>query len=322
MEKILYAFEEGFGYDILLWFQSWRSDFVAWLFAPFNYIGTEFFFIGVIAVLYWLVNKKLAQRVSLIFLFTMWVNAFFKAWWKRPRPYMTTVEGKTQATHFHKFARLDSYGLPSGHTMSVTSFFGYLACDTKKLALRIFYIFLIIVMPISRLLHGFHYLQDVLVGLLLTILMLLIYRKIEVKIFENIKNLSIWKTILLTVLVCALLLASSFFIKVEHHSFKELVSLNAIFNLGIIGFILETKLLNFSEKGLWWKKILRLVVGFAGVLVIFLGLKFAFSFADNTKILFFVLRYIRYGLLGFWVTFGAPWIFVKFKLSQKEESEV
>jgi hypothetical protein len=30
----------------------------------------------------------------------------------------------------------------------------------------------------------------------------------------------------------------------------------------------------------------------------------------------FIFRYVRYGLAGFWISLGAPWIFVKAKLSQ------
>ncbi|MBN2652276.1 MAG: phosphatase PAP2 family protein [Spirochaetales bacterium] len=321
MEKIVKAFEEGFGYDILLWFQSWRTDFIGWIFAPFNYIGTEFFFIGLIAIMYWLINKQQAQRVSLVFLFTMWVNAFCKAWWKRPRPYMVSVEGKQQVNLFKPFAPLESYGIPSGHTMSAGSFFGYLAFDTKKKWLRAIFLALVLLMPISRLVHGFHFMQDVVSGLLLTLIILVIYAFVEDKIFEAFYNAPIWKSALVVISVCAILLLTAIPIKPTHHSFKELVSLNAILCFGMLGFILENKVLKFSVAGVWWKKLLRLLTGFAGVAIVYLGLKFAFSFSEkneNLEVLYFIFRYIRYGLLGFWVSFGAPWFFVKIKLADKE----
>ena len=41
--------EEEAGYDLVLWFQSWRSDFVTFLFKPFDLIGSEYFYILLIA---------------------------------------------------------------------------------------------------------------------------------------------------------------------------------------------------------------------------------------------------------------------------------
>jgi hypothetical protein len=71
----------------------------------------------------------------------------------------------------------------------------------------------------------------------------------------------------------------------------------------------------FQTKGLWWKLGLRYLLGVAGVLVIRYGLKFIFPEGETVLALF--LRYLRYTLIGFWVTGGAPWTFIRLKLAEK-----
>ena len=45
METFLTGIEQGIGLDIILWFQSWRTDFISALFKPFDLMGTETFFL-------------------------------------------------------------------------------------------------------------------------------------------------------------------------------------------------------------------------------------------------------------------------------------
>jgi hypothetical protein len=40
-------------------------------------------------------------------------------------------------------------------------------------------------------------------------------------------------------------------------------------------------------------------------------------FPDNADLISYFLRYVRYSLVGFWVSGGAPWLFFRFKLADK-----
>jgi hypothetical protein len=66
------------------------------------------------------------------------------------------------------------------------------------------------------------------------------------------------------------------------------------------------------------KRAIRYVIGLFGVLVLYMGLGALFPRGDD--FIFYLLRYIRYVLIGWWVTGGAPWIFVRFKLSNPAKS--
>jgi hypothetical protein len=71
----------------------------------------------------------------------------------------------------------------------------------------------------------------------------------------------------------------------------------------------------FQTKGVWWKLVLRYLLGLAGVLIIRYGLKFIFP--EGETVLAYFLRYLRYALIGFWVAGGAPWTFIRLKLAEK-----
>jgi len=71
----------------------------------------------------------------------------------------------------------------------------------------------------------------------------------------------------------------------------------------------------FQTKGPWWQLILRYLLGVAGVLIIRYGLKYLLPDGDSAVALF--CRYLRYALIGLWVTAGATWVFVRIKLAEK-----
>ena len=57
---------------------------------------------------------------------------------------------------------------------------------------------------------------------------------------------------------------------------------------------------------------LRYVIGPIGIMILWFGLGQVFSRGETLIPL--VLRYVRYSLVGFWITAGAPWLFFHFKL--------
>jgi hypothetical protein len=76
----------------------------------------------------------------------------------------------------------------------------------------------------------------------------------------------------------------------------------------------------FKTSGVWWKLILRFLVGVIGVLIFYLGLDFLFGLIapDAEAVLPFVLRFVRYTFVGAWVSAGAPWLFIRLKLAKPE----
>jgi hypothetical protein len=85
----------------------------------------------------------------------------------------------------------------------------------------------------------------------------------------------------------------------------------------IAGFVLMWQSARFQTKGSLVQRVERYLLGIAGVLLIYFGLDELFSLivADETAA-GYALRYIRYGAVTFWATFGAPWAFLRLKLAE------
>ena len=68
----------------------------------------------------------------------------------------------------------------------------------------------------------------------------------------------------------------------------------------------------WQASGPVWKRAVRYVVGLVGVLIIWNGLGILFPRGES--IIPLGLRFVRYSLLGLWVSAGAPLFFTKLKL--------
>jgi hypothetical protein len=96
----------------------------------------------------------------------------------------------------------------------------------------------------------------------------------------------------------------------SYHNF--LSSTGAFFGLAA-GWIWISKLGGFTTNDAWWKLILRYFLGLIGVLILYAGL--GSFFTDSETFISYALRYIRYALIGFWISGFAPWLFVRLKIA-------
>jgi hypothetical protein len=83
---------------------------------------------------------------------------------------------------------------------------------------------------------------------------------------------------------------------------------------GGIGFVLETHYLRIDAGGSWWKRVLRYLLGLAVVFILVLGLDSAFDRMRPE----YLFAFIQFALIGFWVGYGAPWLFVKTGLVEQQ----
>jgi hypothetical protein len=94
-------------------------------------------------------------------------------------------------------------------------------------------------------------------------------------------------------------------------------TLGGAFSGAIAGFILMLDHARFQVKSAWWQRITSYLLGIVGVLLVYYGLDVLFSLiAADESALGYLLRYIRYGCVSLWVTFGAPWVFIKARLAE------
>lgn len=294
----------------------------------FSFLGTEEFYMIALPVLYWCFDSALGMRVAVILMVSGGFKAAFKMAFHGPRPYWVSSE-------VTGFAEETSFGVPSGHSMDAAAVWGTIAAYIQKGWAWIAAIVIIFLIGISRLYLAVHFPHDVLAGWLLGFLLLWLTMRFWDPVAAWAKKQTLPRQILFAFLASLGLLLfpvisfawtrlSGWQAPSEWAAYAtQAVSLEGAISVTgtLFGLLAGAAWLRqqggFGEKGPAWKLILRYLLGVAGVLAIRFGL--GAIFPDGETLLAWALRYLRYALIGFWVTGGAPWVFVKLKLASRKD---
>jgi len=313
---MLEILEYGWGLDLVNWFQSWRTDFVAFIFLPFNYIAKEAVYLLLFPFLFWCVDKKFSRRFMLISIVSVWVNTFFKDLWMRPRPFQ--IENSPITPHLDYS---DSYGIPSGHAQSGAALAAYPALKGGRKWIVPAVIFSLL-MAVSRLVHGVHYPQDVIAGLLLGWGIVLLFFFLEERISQFYKKMKLSAQLSLSVGIGLILVLLFLIFPTDKSGLDDSITTAAVFSGILFGLTLEYRFVGFDEKGSWNVRVLRFFLGLLGAGFIYGFFKIIdgtlFKEVTEPSSLSALFRFIRYFVLGVWLTYGAPLFFLKLKLAKKK----
>ena len=296
----------------------------------FSFFGTENFFLLLLPALYWCIEGGIGLRVGIILLLSASVNDAVKMVFHGPRPYW-------YSTDVIRYASETSFGVPSGHAQIAFGVWGMLAASIRKWWGWPIAILIIVMIGISRLYLGVHFPHDVILGWLIGALLLWLVLRFWKPVTAWLKKMSLGQQILASFLSSLLLitfpLIPFLWLKITNWQLpqawaeyaKDALSLSGTFTTAgtLFGLLAGLAWFNhqggFDASGPLWKRILRYILGMVGVLVFYLGLKVLFGLIvpDSEAVLPYILRYIRYVLVGAWISAGAPWIFVKLKLAKK-----
>jgi membrane-associated phospholipid phosphatase len=304
-----------------------------WLKTPmevFSFLGTERFFLLLLPALYWCMEIDIGLRVGIVLLLSSSVNNALKMAFHGPRPYWYRVD-------VIRYAGESSFGVPSGHAQIAFGVWGMLAARMGKWWGWLIATLVILLIGISRLYLGVHFPHDVILGWLIGALLLWLVLHFWKPVTARLKKLRLGQQILAAFLSSIVLILFSlipfFRLKIMNWQpsqawaeyAKDAVSLSVAFTTAgtLFGLLAGLAWFNnqggFDPNGPLWKLILRYVLGLTGVLVFYVSMKVIFGFIvpDTEDALPYILRYIRYGLVGAWISAGAPWIFVKLNLAGK-----
>ncbi len=304
-----------------------------WLKTPmeiFSFFGTENFFLLLIPALYWCMETSIGIRVAMILLLSASVNDSLKMFFHGPRPYW-------YSTDVIAYARESSFGLPSGHAQIAFSVWGMLANSIRKWWGWFIAIMLIVLIGISRLYLGVHFPHDIIFGWLTGGLLLWLVVRFWKPVTEFLKKMSFGQQIMASfvssLMIILLYLIPFIWLKCTNWQpplawaeyTNAAVSMKAAFTTAgtMFGLLVGLSWINrrggFDVNGFIWERILRYVLGLAGVLVFYFGLKllFALFVSGEESVYAYILRYIRYVLVGAWISAGAPWFFIKLSLARK-----
>ena len=293
----------------------------------FTFLGRVEFYLLIAPFIYWLADRRLGMRALIILICTDAITSSLKLLFHQPRPYW--IGGVEALSHE------GSYGIPSGHASDSLAVGGYLAHRARRKWFLIVMGIVIFFIGLSRLYLGVHFPHDVLFGWLIGATVLWVAIKQSDRIVGWARSLSISAQvgigflfsvaiILLGVIIRALIAgtpdpASWSSYATEARSLDHFFTLAAATFGSITGYAWMRQYARFRPPKDLAKRVLSYVIGLVGLLLIYLGLDIAFSLiaADET-ILGYTLRFIRYTLVTIWVTFGAPWVFLRTRLAEPE----
>lgn len=145
---------DGFLHDIS-WVLPLRTDTATHVANAFTWLGYPQFFIAILPIIYWLIDKSAGTRIALLVIFTGVTNGLLKDVFDDPRP----------PAEFALDGRVDgSYGFPSGHAQIAFAMWLWLAIELKQRWFWAVAIVIAVGVSFSRLYLGVHDVEDILGG--------------------------------------------------------------------------------------------------------------------------------------------------------------
>lgn len=145
---------------ILLFFQKYNNRLVENLFLNLTRLVDGIYLVMIVCILYW-TNILLAQKIIITLLVSGYLVQYIKILFKIPRPFIrnSEIEANKKA-----LKTATGYSFPSGHTQASISIFYVLYLETQIK----FYLILVVLIPISRIVLRVHNIQDVLASVILS----------------------------------------------------------------------------------------------------------------------------------------------------------
>jgi membrane-associated phospholipid phosphatase len=305
-----------------------------WLASPMkllSMLGNEEFYLLLMPIMYWSIHSIFGFRIAIMLLLSNGLGSVLKLAFHAPRPYW--LDGQVRA-----LIGETSFGAPSGHAMNAASIWGLMAVILGGTWTRVVLIGLILLIGFSRIYLGVHFISDVLLGWLSGVLLLVVYLKVEQRICPWLRERSLRQMLLLALgsslaLALIILLSAAALgdwsvpLAWEENALAAFpdeaihpLSLDNAFTVSgtWFGLMIGVAWL-FHSKG-WFnvsgsplQRILRCVVGLAGVVVLWYGLGQVFP--READLISYALRFFRYTLIGLWVSAAAPLLFERLGLS-------
>ena len=273
-----------------------------------SFIGTEYVYILLFGVLYWCIDKKFAREVAGAAFVGMLTNAGIKSFFNRLRPFqqspntITCRDTSILATDSKgnyisvdspngTYLQSTSSSFPSGHAQNASSFYNSFAKSLKKNWAWIVGNIICVLVMISRMVLGVHFLTDVLSGYLFGL------GTIELVYFLRSKFKNEYHLYYIIIAVFGVL---TFLSPIWSDHTRDLFTVYGSYVGLIIGFQFEEKHVGFLMTKSFWKNLIRLLLGLGIVIALKVLLKYTYSFwTIEGTYLANIFDFIRYGLMIF-----------------------
>ncbi len=150
--------------------QSFASDGLTALMVAVSAMGYELFYVGVLGLITFGVSFRKGFLLIQMVLWVSLVTDLAKDFFGMPRPHDVDVNVKLPGEAYLGGFQKQSYGFPSGHVSSTTTFWGGASLLFRTTTVWALAAVIVLLMPVSRIYLGRHFPADVIGGLVLGLL--------------------------------------------------------------------------------------------------------------------------------------------------------
>lgn len=266
--------------------QSFASPLLDKFFIFVSFLGSEPTYIILISLIFWNIDKRFGFRLAILFLSSMALNGILKDALHFQRPI-----GNPDIRSIN-VSSASGWSFPSGHSQGAATFYPYLWQHWPHRLIKVLGAIMIILIGFSRLYLGLHWPQDVAGGILLGLIFVFIFQRIDRFLFTLSFSLQV-----------KLFLAVSFpllFLPI-YHTPQGLQLIGYIAGFAA-GYFLEDVYLSYREQTKALLSLKKTVLGITVFAVwFFCWLPFTLQHA------WLYLPVMAVG--GIWVSLGAPILF-------------
>ncbi len=267
---------------------------VAWLTPLIQIIsdlGTEGGVIFSVALAYWLWNKRYTRYLGYAMFTSLMLNLLMKGWIMECRP---------PSLFWLEAIKDGSFSFPSGHTQVATPLWLGFAYYVRHRGLAFFYLLIGLLIALSRPYLGVHFPHDVAVGMLLGLSIFGFFIYAEQKYWERSVRYSFIQR------CCLLSLFFLIYLLLCHQITVNIIATLAAFTGFWLGCQCEMHWLKFTPPHTVAQHLKLLVIGLLGIAVLWKGFIFLGKPTDTYAQM--GLYVVQYSLLGWWITFAAPYL--------------
>ncbi len=293
-----------FEVDIIKALQTLSTPFVDILNHGLSFFGTEIMFMIVAALLYWCVDKAYAHRFFNVYILGVAVTNVLKSCFKRPRPF-NAYAGEIKSIGDPE----TTFSFPSGHTESIASISTLLTAKygKKHKAVPIVFAVLTVLVMLSRMYLGQHYLSDVFCGLTVGVFCALVFDML-LSLFKDKEEWFAPVALVVTAVIIAVLAGLKILDSASGGDILKGLGAFAAFD---IGYFIEKRYVKYDVKAnrKWYAYVIRMVLGLGVTLAV--QQTFKLFLPQRIPMLYCFLRYF---VMAFWVALIAPLLFKGLKI--------
>lgn len=281
------------------WVLPLRSDTATIVANGFTWLGYTTFFLIALPITYWLWDRTKAMRLVVIIAITAVLNGWLKDLWEDPRPDLKySLDPRVG----------ESYGRPSGHAQVAFAMWMWIAYEINRAWFWAVAVVIVAGVCMSRLYLGVHDIDDVLTGVSLGVVGIILFVWMQSSVFASIRSLPTVIHIGIIVIIGATLFATW---PNGHHA-DSTVGVLVLLSGWLVGADMDHRLApNEPILPAWWGQILMAVGGVVLLFALRIALTKGVVVIGLTGT---VAEYIVSGILGFYMTGIAPFLFRTVKL--------